>query len=114
MTSEPQDSSNKVAILGIPGKTHIWITAEILPDDLGIQFHGYDDSSDLEQIMGAREYEYWILVPIQHKELLLFALLKNFVGGTIASGAGLKSFLEENAIPHLFSNEIWGAGRLNE
>ena len=109
MTSEPEEPGKKIAILGTPGVTDIWITAKIMPA-LGIQFHAYDSSPDIKDIMGCEEYEYWIFVHSDYSDDLIFSLLKHFASGAKGNGPTIRSFLNDNNIPHLFGNEMWGAG----
>jgi hypothetical protein len=95
----------KVQLYEYQGETSVNIDAEIT-DSGDLLLSGQDVGKAPEEFWGDADYEYWVLVPAEHKDRVLMALMEKVYGGNQSAISDFRAFLGEKGIPSSFHSWV--------
>ncbi len=87
------------------GETSVFIDVEI-KDTGEVLVSGQDIGKPVEEYWGDSDYEYWLYVDQEQKDLLLLSLIKKIFGGSSKAFSEFREFLIENKIPYQFDSWV--------
>ncbi|MCX6583219.1 MAG: hypothetical protein NT166_23840 [Candidatus Aminicenantes bacterium] len=98
-----QMKARRVELLEDRGETSRFTSAEI--DEKGkFTIYTTDIGKMPEEVWGDSDYEFWVTVQAEHKDMLLLALVEKLYGGHFSAVDEFRDFLESKGIPHKFEN----------
>jgi len=103
--SSGEEMAEKVRLYEHRGETSVLIEAEIT-DSGELQLSGQDVGKAPKEFWGDGDYEYWVLVPAEHKDRVLLALLKEVYGGNPRTVSDFRQFLDGEGIPSTFHSWV--------
>ncbi len=99
MTDKVKKNSKKsVSLVKKRGATTIFIDAEI-GEEGDLVLSGYELGEAPLKFLGDSDYEYWLKIPSEHKDLVLLALIKKVYEGNTSAVSEFQEFLESKKIP---------------
>jgi len=99
------DSNSKVRLYESRGETSIFIDVEI-KETGEVLMSGQDVGKVPEEYWGDSDYEYWLYVSQDQKDLLLLSLFKKMFGGSSNAFSKFREFLIEYQIPYQFDSWV--------
>jgi hypothetical protein len=87
------------------GETSVFIDIEI-KDTGEVLMSGQDVGKAPEEYWGDSDYEYWLYVSQDNKDLLLLSLIKKLFGGNSDAFSKFREFLIEYNIPYKFDSWV--------
>ena len=99
------DSNSRVRLYESRGETSVFIDIEI-KDTGEVLMSGQDVGKSPEEYWGDSDYEYWLYIGQEHKDLLLLSLIKKMFGGRSEAFSKFREFLIENGIPYQFDSWV--------
>jgi len=87
------------------GETSVFIDIEI-KDTGEVLMSGQDVGKAPEEYWGDSDYEYWLYVSQENKDLLLLSLIKKVFGGSSEAFSKFREFLIEYKIPYQFDSWV--------
>lgn len=100
---EQELKSRRVELFEERGETSRFTHAEI--DDSGnFIMSTIDIGKAPEETWGDSDYEFWVTVPKEQKDMLLLALIEKVYGGVFSAVDEFRKFLEDKKIPSRFQN----------
>ena len=75
----------------------VWV--EIL-DTGDLEMSGVDSGPFAESVFGDEDIEWWLTVPVEHKDSVLLYLRQEKYSGDDRCRSGFRGWLEEHEIPH--------------
>ena len=87
------------------GETSVFIDVEI-KDSGEVLMSGQDVGKVPEEYWGDSDYEYWLYVSQDNKNLLLLSLIKKLFGGNSDAFSKFREFLIEYHIPYQFDSWV--------
>jgi hypothetical protein len=98
-----QIKARRVELLEDRGETSRFTHAEI--DEKGkLMMYTQDIGKMAEEVWGDSDYEFWVTVQAEHKDMVLLALVEKLYGGHFSAVDEFRDFLESKGIPHKFEN----------
>ncbi|MDQ1352743.1 MAG: hypothetical protein QG657_3049 [Acidobacteriota bacterium] len=95
--------ARSVELLEDRGETSRFTHAEI--DEQGkLIMYTQDIGKTPEEVWGDSDYEFWVTVLAEHKDMLLLALIEKLYAGRFSAVDEFRDFLESKGIPHKFEN----------
>jgi hypothetical protein len=87
------------------GETSIFIDVEV-DENENVVLSGQDVGKAPKEFWGDSDYEYWIIVNRDQKDLLLLSLIEKNFGGTHEAFSKFREFLIERGIPYEYGSWI--------
>ena len=98
-----KESNKQVRLYESEGETSVFIDIKI--DNEGdIVLSGQDIGKAPEEHWGDSDYEYWVVVNREQKDLLLLSLIQERFGGSSQSFSNFKEYLIQKEIPYEFGS----------
>jgi hypothetical protein len=91
----------KVKLVEIKGPTSIYIDVEITEKG-DLLFSGQDLGEAPESFFGDSDYEYWLMVPREHKDRVLLALIEKHYAGNRSVISQFQELLKSKGIASEF------------
>lgn len=98
-----QMKARRVQLLEDRGETSRFTHAEINEQGKFI-ISTCDIGKTPEEVFGDSDYEFWVTVLAEHKDMLLLALIEKLYAGRFSAVDEFRDFLESKGIPHKFEN----------
>lgn len=98
-------SNSRIRPYETRGETSVIIDLEI-KDTGEVLMSGQDLGKAPEEFWGDSDYEYWLYVSQEHKDLLLFSLMKKVFGGRSDAFSKFREMLIEFQIPYQFDSRV--------
>jgi len=99
------DTNSRVRLYERRGETSVFIDIEI-KDTGEVLMSGQDLGKAPEEFWGDSDYEYWLYVNQDQKDLLLLSLIKKLFGGSSEAFSKFREFLIEYNIPYQFDSWV--------
>lgn len=95
----------RVELLEDRGETSRFTDAEI--DEKGnLIMYTQDIGKTPEEVWGDSDYEFWVTVAAEYKDMVLLALIEKLYAGHFSAVDEFREFLESKGIPHKFENWV--------
>ena len=91
----------KVKLVEVKGATSIYIDVEITQAG-DLLFSGQDLGEAPESFFGDSDYEYWLMIPQEHKDAVLLALIEKQYAGNRSVISEFQELLKSKGIPSEF------------
>ena len=99
------NKANSARLYESRGETSVFIDIEI-KETGEVLMSGQDVGKAPEEYWGDSDYEYWLYVSQENKDLLLLSLIKKMFGGNSEAFSKFREFLIEYKIPYQFDSWV--------
>ncbi|MBN2326427.1 MAG: hypothetical protein JXR73_04670 [Candidatus Omnitrophica bacterium] len=99
-----EDHSRSVNLFAERGETSRFVSAEITEDE-DLVVSGHDIGKDPQTFFGDGDYEFWLVVHKEEKDLVLLALLEALYGGHFSAVDELRDYLNAKNIQYDW--QVW-------